>query len=504
MIASTVGIPQTIASVGTFQTTGDVRMRSEPSLDGSVVTVVYNNSNVEVIVHDPAGWSQVRSGNNTGYIRSDYLKFPINNFANFRATSAVRLRASGTVNSDALVLVPEGATVEVTEHNPAGWSRARYDGKTGFIRSDFLQRGTGTVSSSGSGSSSGSSSSGSSSGTAGATMRTNGSVNLRSEPSAARNDTIIRTLSGRTSVTVIEQVTRGDQTWSKVRHNNTEGYIRSDLLSETGTASGSTIMRTTAEGVRLRAGPSTSRSVIRSLRINTSVEVTGRDGNWSRVVHNGTTGYIRSDYLSSTGSTSGSTTMRTVVAGVRVRSGASTNHSVLRQHLPINTVVTVLENLSNGWSRVRYDGIEGFIRSDLLGSGAMRVELLDWSEARPIVPINVNISVIDVRTGIRFNLRGFSRSGHIDVEPPTRADTDAILRTRNGVWSWAARPVWVTTGGRTFAAALNGMPHDVSTIRDNGMNGHLCLHFGGTVTNSKSYQQDLRNAVQEAYNSRPR
>jgi len=92
----------------------------------------------------------------------------------------------------------------------------------------------------------------------------------------------------------------------------------------------------------------------------------------------------------------------------------------------------------------------------------------------------------------------------MDVEPPTRADTEAILRTRGGVWAWEPRPVWVTTGGRTFAAALNGMPHDVSTIRDNGMNGHLCLHFGNTVTNSQSYQRNLRAAVAEAYAARPR
>jgi len=140
----------------------------------------------------------------------------------------------------------------------------------------------------------------------------------------------------------------------------------------------------------------------------------------------------------------------------------------------------------------------------LLGVGGIRVESIDWAQARTLIPINVNLSITDVRTGIRFQLRGFSRSGHMDVEPPTRADTEAILRTRGGVWAWAPRPVWVTTGGRTFAAALNGMPHDVSTIRDNGMNGHLCLHFGDTVTNSKSYQQNLRNAVAEAFNARPR
>jgi len=171
--------------------------------------------------------------------------------------------------------------------------------------------------------------------------------------------------------------------------------------------------------------------------------------------------------------------------------------------LAVNTNVEILENQSNGWSRVRLNGTEGFIRSDLLGSGARIIELADWSVARNIVPTGVNLNVVDVRTGITFQLRGFSKSGHIDVEPPTQADTEAILRTRNGVWSWAARPVWVTAGDRTFAAALNGMPHSVSTIRGNGMNGHLCLHFGSTVTNSKSYQRDLRNAVAESFAARP-
>jgi hypothetical protein len=109
--------------------------------------------------------------------------------------------------------------------------------------------------------------------------------------------------------------------------------------------------------------------------------------------------------------------------------------------------------------------------------------------------------VVDVRTGITFKLRAFSKSGHADVETPTRADTDAILRSRNGVWAWAPRPVWVTIGDRTIAAALNGMPHDVSTISGNGLNGHLCLHFNNTVTNSKTYQRDLNNAVMEAWNA---
>jgi len=250
-----------------------------------------------------------------------------------------------------------------------------------------------------------------------------------------------------------------------------------------------------------------SNSIIRTVPVNASVEVIEQQSNgWSNVRHNGTSGFIRSDFLSESGAapSSGAAAIGTLrtVTGVNFRTGPSTNNSIIRL-LPVNTSVDILENQSNGWSKVRHNNTEGFIRSDLLSSGTNTVELIDWSVAKNIVPTGVNMSVVDVRTGITFQLRGFSKSGHIDVEPPTQADTDAIFKTRNGVWSWAARPVWVTVGDRTFAAALNGMPHDVSTIRDNGMDGHLCLHFNGTVTNSQSYQRDLRNAVMEAFNARP-
>ena len=310
---------------------------------------------------------------------------------------------------------------------------------------------------------------------------------------------IIRTLAINTTVEVLENRTDG---WSSVRHNGTDGFIRTDLISEAGASSPqpTTTLKTTGT-VNLRSGPSTSNSIIVTLAANTSVEVTEKraDG-WSSVSFNGRDGFIRSDLLTSSSGTG--TTLRTVT-GVNFRTGPSTGHSVIRL-LPVNTAVEVLENQTNGWSKVRHNGTEGFIRSDLLGTGTGSVELLDWSTAKNVVPTGVNLRVVDVRTGISFNIRGFSKSGHMDVEPPTRADTDAILRSRNGVWAWAPRPVWVTVGDRTFAAALNGMPHDVSNIRDNGIDGHFCLHFNNTVTNSKTYQRDLNNAVTEAYNARPR
>jgi len=237
------------------------------------------------------------------------------------------------------------------------------------------------------------------------------------------------------------------------------------------------------------------------LATGTSVEVLeNQSDGWSKVRHNDTDGFIKSDLLTSS-SEAAIGTLRTVT-GVNFRAGPSTNHDIIG-HVAVNTAVDILENQSNGWSRVRHNGTVGFIKSEFLGTGARTIELIDWSTAKSIVPTGVNLRVVDVRTGISFNLRGFSKSGHMDSEPPTQEDTDAILRSRGGVWAWAPRPVWVTVGDRTYAASLNGMPHDVSTIRNNGMNGHLCLHFNNTVTNSKSYQRNLNNAVMEAYDARP-
>ena len=491
LIAGMLGMSQSaLATAGTFRTTGRVNVRAEPTTDSAALTVVDSGGSVEVLEHNPAGWSRVQVGNTTGFIRSDFLRFPIGDTsATFRTTGGVNLRESATTDSNVLRTIAAGTSVEVSEHDPAGWSSVNVSGVSGFIRSDFLTRG-------GSSGDSGGSTPGSSDQVI-ATLRTTSTVNLRSGPSTSHS--IVRTLSANTSVDVLENANG----WSRVKHSNTVGFIRSDFLSESG-SSATTTLRTVGT-VNMRSGPSTSHEIVKSLAAGTSVEVVEQQTNgWSSVRHGGTSGFIRSDLLTSGtgGSSSVIATLRTVT-GVNFRTGPSTDDDIIRL-LPVNTSVDVLENLSNGWSRVRHNNTEGFIRSDLLGSGTTSVELVDWSSARNIIPTGVNLRTVDVRTGITFTLRGFSKSGHIDVEPVTKEDTEAILRSRNGVWAWAPRPVWVTVGGRTFAAAINGMPHDVSTISDNGMDGHICMHFNNTVTNSQSYQRDLNNAVVEAYNARPR
>ena len=335
-------------------------------------------------------------------------------------------------------------------------------------------------------------------------FRTTDGVNFRTGPSTGSG--VIRTIGRGSAVEVLEHDPAG---WSKVIDNGVVGYIRSDFLELI--AGDSPIVFKTTAGVNFRAGPSTNDKVLDTLGAGTAVEVLEHDpAGWSKVRFNGTEGYIRSDFLLKPAQ-DGQTVQVAAPAvqpqpgalyrattGVNFRAGPSTDDTVIKA-LVAGSIVEMLEHDPDGWSKVKFNGKEGYIKSEYLSAGGGGIELLEWSAAKGVVQTGMVIRVVDVRTGLAYNIRCFSKGGHADVEPLTKADTDTILKSRNGVWAWDPRPVWVTIGSRTIAASLNGQPHDISTIKDNGMDGHLCLHFHGTVTNNKSYQKDLNNAVMEAW-----
>lgn len=177
------------------------------------------------------------------------------------------------------------------------------------------------------------------------------------------------------------------------------------------------------------------------------------------------------------------------------------------------TVVNVYTYVKDGWSMVGYEGIGGFVKSSYLVSEEefrnppkeeSRIELLDWwKEAKRAFTIGVNARVYDVRTGLSYYVRSFSNGSHADVEPVTKEDTAIMKRTYGGRWSWDPRPVFVTINGRTFAAAINGMPHGGGVNNSNGMNGQVCLHFRNSTTHNgnRSYERDFQAAVLEAWSA---
>jgi len=163
------------------------------------------------------------------------------------------------------------------------------------------------------------------------------------------------------------------------------------------------------------------------------------------------------------------------------------------------------------WFAVNVNGTPGYMSSEWLMPWSTAttpvapgtVELLHWDEARHVMTIGTPATIIDIRTGLAWQVASFSNGNHADVETLTAEDTATMLMAWGGRWSWTPRPVLVIINGRTLAASLNGMPHAGSTRSGNNMNGHVCLHFLGSRTHNGtvSHERDHQAAIQEAYNT---
>ena len=126
------------------------------------------------------------------------------------------------------------------------------------------------------------------------------------------------------------------------------------------------------------------------------------------------------------------------------------------------------------------------------------VELLPWEEAREIYANFTVATVIDVRTGKRFQVRRYYGTHHADSEPYTARDAQ-VLREIYGGWSWERRPIVVEVGGRRIAASMNGFPHGDGAIGENGFPGHFCIHFlGSRIHRTGRIDPDHQAAVLEA------
>lgn len=91
----------------------------------------------------------------------------------------------------------------------------------------------------------------------------------------------------------------------------------------------------------------------------------------------------------------------------------------------------------------------------------------------------------------------------MDMEPYTKADTEIMMKAYNGETTWLPRPVWVTfSDGKTYLGTMNNVPHNPYHLRNNGFNGHLCVHFQIPMEKAKeigSYATSHQEALVKAW-----
>jgi len=122
-------------------------------------------------------------------------------------------------------------------------------------------------------------------------------------------------------------------------------------------------------------------------------------------------------------------------------------------------------------------------------------KIVEWfSEGQYIFPRGAVAKVIDVDTGKSFYMKRTGGIYHADSEPVSKEDTQTI-RSIWGGWSWKRRAVIVEVGGVRIAASMHGMPHAFDRVPNNGMDGHVCIHFYKSRTHIRNKEDADHQAM---------
>ena len=277
-----------ISTINVFAATGIVNtetlnLRKEASTDSEVIELLNEDAEIEIISEE-GEWYNVKHGNNTGYVKKEYIKVK-------EGTISINEVSNTVVNNTP----SENDTNENTE-----------------IENTVVDNETTTVSNTNS-----------------VSNVVTTATKLKLIPSINANEMEEITVNSE-----VEIITKTNN-WAFIQYNNMTGWIPLVALEEvnnevekeeeienteneeettetteetvTETESGTTYENSVTKyvntsSINLRSKPSTDSEVLTSLIKDTDVKVIGEDGDWYKVTYGKYTGYIRKDLLSDTSS----------------------------------------------------------------------------------------------------------------------------------------------------------------------------------------------------------
>lgn len=182
------------------------------------------------------------------------------------------------------------------------------------------------------------------------------------------------------------------------------GALLTCLLSISALADTTGGAKVTADLLNLRAEASLNCAVIAQLPRNTFLLVEETSNGWSRVVYNGKTGYVASQYISCYETLDGAATYPATVKGssVRMRAGANTSSQVLGYYNTGNSLKVL--GVSGAWLKVSSaGGVTGYIRSDYLSYAEPQAAASDAAAApAAAVPYNAAMGEKIVATAMQY------------------------------------------------------------------------------------------------------
>ena len=133
-----------------YVTTNNLNLRASMSTSAQKLVTIPKGAKVTLIMKYSNGWSKVTYSGRTGYVSSQYIKAAGSNSTNptnptpspsynktARTTAVLNLRRGAGTNYSSIMKIPQNATVNVIS-NSNGWSKVTYNGRTGYVSSQYL------------------------------------------------------------------------------------------------------------------------------------------------------------------------------------------------------------------------------------------------------------------------------------------------------------------------------------------------------------------------------
>ncbi|MDI3090820.1 SH3 domain-containing protein [Priestia megaterium] len=149
-----------------------------------------------------------------------------------------------------------------------------------------------------------------------------------------------------------------------------------------------------ASKLNVRSGAGTNYGIIGSVVKDQTLSVVSKSGSWYKINYSGRTGYVSSDYVQASGTTTPpaeSTTYTVTASTLNVRSGAGTNYASIGSVTKGQKLAVVSK--SGSWYKINYSGRTGYVSSDYVqasGTTAPPAESTTYT---------VTASTLNVRSG---------------------------------------------------------------------------------------------------------
>lgn len=125
-----------------------VNVRKKPSTKSKVVGKLYKN-NVGTVIGTKGDWYKIKSGNVTGYVKSDYVAVDNEKLAKKAGrrvavvtTETLKVRKGASGKDEVMTLVPGGEDLTVIDESVDGWVGVSVSEGDGYVSADYVELST--------------------------------------------------------------------------------------------------------------------------------------------------------------------------------------------------------------------------------------------------------------------------------------------------------------------------------------------------------------------------